>query len=65
VDTSAFTCDVTPDVELALDFANPAIQAAAAQCEDRRFDGMHFCWEDPDVQQAQQNFGPTCWNGPH
>jgi hypothetical protein len=65
VDVSGFACDTTPDVELTLDFTNPTVASATAECEDRRFDGMHFCHEDPDVQDAEQNYGPACWPGPH
>lgn len=66
VDTSAFACDAVPDLVLALDFSNPAAQSARAQCEDRRFQGMHFCYDDPDVRMAEQNYWPACGGGgPH
>ena len=64
VDASEYACDETPDVELTLDFENAGIRAAVAECDDRRFNGMHFCHDDPAVQQADMNFWTTC-GGPH
>jgi hypothetical protein len=64
VDTSAYSCDVAPDVELALDFANPTGAAVRAQCETRAYDRMQFCREDPTLQAAMMNVGPACY-GPH
>jgi hypothetical protein len=65
VDTSGLACDATPDVVLALDFTNPTVRAASAPCEDRRFEGMHFCHEDADVRQADTNYWSACSPGPH
>jgi hypothetical protein len=64
VDTSGYSCGVTPDVELALDFATPAGQAIRGRCEVRTFDRMHFCHDDPVVSQAEMGVGPACY-GPH
>jgi hypothetical protein len=65
VDASAFACDTTPDVVLTLDFTNPTVKNAVAGCEDRRFDGMHFCHDDAEVEQAQQNYWTSCSGAPH
>ena len=60
VDTAGFACDAAPDVVLALDFNNPTLRTAVAECEDRRFDDMHFCHDDPGVEQAQTNYWTAC-----
>jgi len=48
-----------------LDFNNAAVQSAVAECEDRRFDGMHFCHDDPQVEQAGRNYWTACSGPPH
>jgi hypothetical protein len=65
VDASAYSCSATPDVELALDFANPDGAAVKGQCEQRAYDRMQFCESDPTVQAAQMNIGPACYGPPH
>jgi hypothetical protein len=63
VDASAYSCETTPDVALALDFANPAIAPFQAVCEQRQFQNMQFCHDDPTVQAAQNNYAAAC-SGP-
>jgi hypothetical protein len=60
VDTSGFACDTAADVALRLDFTNPTVRDAVAPCEDRRFESMRFCHEDPSVQQADQTYWAAC-----
>ena len=63
VDASGFSCTTTPDVALALDFANATMRAAVAPCADRSFDGMHFCHDDQAVNAAESAFFQSCAPG--
>jgi hypothetical protein len=60
VDASEYACDATADVHVALDFNNATLRNSVAMCEDRRFNGMHFCYDDPTVNQAQQSYFSVC-----
>ena len=60
VDPTGFACDASADVALTLDFNNPTVREAVAPCEDRRFEGMHFCHEDPTVGQADRTYFDAC-----
>jgi hypothetical protein len=64
VDTSGFSCDLTPDLAVALDLSNPTIRAAVEPCESRLWERMHFCHEDPTVRAAEMAFPAACF-GPH
>jgi hypothetical protein len=60
LDTSAFSCAETPDVVLAMDLANSALQAAVATCQPTAFQSVRFCENDEDVAAARQNFASAC-----
>jgi hypothetical protein len=65
IDTSAFSCGATPDIAVALDFANPAAAAVRTVCENgHTSERMRFCESDPTVEAAQMALPGTCF-GPH
>lgn len=63
VDTTGFSCDVSGDIVVAMDFSNPTIAAIRDECEGPRLDGLQLCDNDPTVQAAMQNFGSACGAG--
>jgi hypothetical protein len=60
VDVSGMSCDATPDVQVALDFANPAAASVKQTCENRKFQQMHFCHDDSLVSTAEMSFFSKC-----
>ncbi len=63
VDASAYSCETTPDVEVAIDFANPAGAAIRQQCEAHVYEGSEYCHDDPAVHAAEAGY-PTACSGP-
>lgn len=60
---STDACDVTPELSIAVDFDNATVASAIGQCESSRIEVGHFCFEDPQIHQAQDNFEAAC-SGP-
>ncbi len=50
---SDYSCDVTPDIVVTMDFSNTDVQAVAADCESGRLDNMDFC-DGEAIQTARQ-----------
>ena len=64
IDAAGFDCAAAADIEVALDFLNSTAQAIQQTCEQRLWERMHFCHDDPTVQAAEQAFQQHCM-GPH
>jgi len=60
VDLSGLDCNADADIELGMDMSNPAMSAVQEECEGERLDGMDFCSQDTQMQQAMNNFGTAC-----
>lgn len=60
VDTSAFSCEETPDIVIGMDMSNSALQEVALLCEQNQLNGMDFCRQDEEVAMAEQTFFAVC-----
>ena len=57
---SGYTCSITPDVGVEMDFTTPAMQAVNTTCEGERRDHLDFCWSDTDLGAAQSAYHTSC-----
>lgn len=62
VDTSVFSCDVTPDLSVTVDHDNPSVNASIAPCDalGEIFENTYFCHQDPEVFEAEQKARNFC-----
>lgn len=64
IDTSPYSCDATPDITVSLDFSVATLRESIRECETEQLGNMHFCHDDPEVRQADENYGEVCRGGP-
>lgn len=59
-DISKYSCAETADIEVNVDNGNSTVAASLAECSGLQVQGMHFCHDDTQVQNAEQNFFAVC-----
>ncbi len=59
-DVSGLDCSPTVEVEINMDMNNSSVMASVQECDIRDLQHMHFCHDDPEVAQADQNFASVC-----
>lgn len=57
---SGFSCSVSVDVGAEMDFNNPLMSNITEICEGGRVENLGFCWQDPDVSNAQAVYHTSC-----
>ncbi len=60
INLTKYSCTTTPDIEVNVDNENSTVAAAIADCSGLQVQGMHFCHDDTQVQNAEQNFFNVC-----
>jgi hypothetical protein len=62
VDTSMFSCNVTPDLTVSVDHSNSSVYSSIARCDllGLIFENTYFCHEDPEVMTAEQKATDVC-----
>ena len=63
LDFSAYSCGVTPDIHVSLDFSNQTLLSSVTQCQPLIFSNLDFCFGNQAVNAAQENFGNACSGG--
>ena len=59
-DDSQFDCSTEADIVIIMDFSTSAISSLNQICDGEALDDQDFCFEDPTVRQAEQNFQSSC-----
>jgi hypothetical protein len=62
-DFSAYSCGVTPDIHVSLDFSNQTLLASVADCQPQTFRNLDFCFGNSAISTAQQEFSNSCSGG--
>lgn len=62
IDTSDYSCDLTPTVVVELDFSKDALQKVAQKCEQYH-DGAKDMCRSEELSQAESNFFQMCMGG--
>lgn len=59
-DTNKYSCATVPDISVTMDVGNETVKSSAGQCDKQDLENMHFCHDDPEVKQAEENFKQKC-----
>jgi hypothetical protein len=62
-DFSSYSCGVTPDIHVSLDFSNQTFLASVADCQPDTLRELNFCFGNPVINLAQQEFPNSCSGG--
>ncbi len=57
---SGFSCSTTPDIGVSINFESQAMLAIRDICEGGRVENIGFCWQDTDLNAAQNAYRTSC-----